>query len=135
MDQYHYKHKEFLMTETETRFYHVLKELLGDSYELFVQIHVGSITTPYAKKWRWKKALFFGDKFSIDYLVCDKHELRPILAIELDDWSHTLPKRRKRDKFIDRILHEAKLPLLRFRQDESKDIEFVQLRLQQHLGL
>ncbi len=49
----------------------------------------------------------------IDFVLCNKNEIKPILAIELDDSSHQKPDRQKRDEFVDNALKQAGLPLLR----------------------
>jgi very-short-patch-repair endonuclease len=48
----------------------------------------------------------------MDFVLFHKDEFEPILVIELDDSSHQREDRIERDKNIDRILHEAGLPIL-----------------------
>lgn len=49
----------------------------------------------------------------IDFVVCDALDLRPLLAIELDDKSHKRDDRRDRDGLVDRILRCAGMPFHR----------------------
>jgi very-short-patch-repair endonuclease len=49
----------------------------------------------------------------VDFVACDKKQLRPLFAIELDDRTHNQPKRIERDKEVERILHGAGIPLIR----------------------
>ncbi len=49
----------------------------------------------------------------IDFVLCDKQWLSPILAIELDDKSHDHPDRQERDAFVNAAFAAAGLPLLR----------------------
>jgi very-short-patch-repair endonuclease len=51
--------------------------------------------------------------------ICDKcfrkTDLRPLLGIELDDWSHDSEERKLRDVNVETIFKEAGFPLVRLR--------------------
>lgn len=49
---------------------------------------------------------------SVDFVVCEKEYLSPVLTIELNDNSHNLPDRIERDHFAETALQEGGLPLL-----------------------
>ena len=49
----------------------------------------------------------------IDFVLCERDSLQPLLCIELDDSSHQRPERIERDKFVDAAFDAAKLPLIR----------------------
>jgi len=49
----------------------------------------------------------------VDFLLCNKWTLEPLLAIELDDKSHRQYDRRETDEFKNKAFALAKLPLLR----------------------
>ena len=46
-----------------------------------------------------------------------------VAAVELDDRSHRLLARRRRDRFLDRVFRNAGLALLRFRAVRRYDLE------------
>ncbi|EFH8375491.1 DUF2726 domain-containing protein [Escherichia coli] len=46
------------------------------------------------------------------YLLCDKTDLKPLLAIELDDKSHQREDRIARDKLVDGIFKAVGLPVI-----------------------
>jgi hypothetical protein len=46
------------------------------------------------------------------WCLCDRHTLRPQLAIELDDRSHHRPDRVARDVLVNEVFAVAQLPLL-----------------------
>jgi hypothetical protein len=48
----------------------------------------------------------------VDFLICDKN-LKPIMAIELDDSSHEQEKARKNDEFKDSLYKHMNFPLKR----------------------
>jgi very-short-patch-repair endonuclease len=61
----------------------------------------------------WHGAFRHIDEKSVDFVLCDKEKISPILAIELDDKTHEHQARQERDKEVERILKEAGMPLLR----------------------
>jgi very-short-patch-repair endonuclease len=48
----------------------------------------------------------------VDFVLCDREKIRPVLVIELDDASHEEEARRDRDTFVDASLSAAGLPIL-----------------------
>ena len=56
-----------------------------------------------------------------------------LLVIELDDKSHQRKDRRKRDKFVNKVL-KGKHPLLRLTTEQSKDHVLVKRKIEQALG-
>ena len=68
------------------------------------------------------------DRKSVDFVFCDKDYCRPLLAIELDDYSHNREDRKIRDAEVERILQQAQLPLLRF-TDGSDEIEVIKYNI------
>lgn len=59
----------------------------------------------------------------VDFLLCDRENIKPLLAIELDDSSHLHPSRIERDNFIDKIFENAKLPILHIKYSKGYDRE------------
>jgi hypothetical protein len=49
----------------------------------------------------------------IDFVLCEKHSFEPVLAIELDDSSHSFPGRAERDQVKNEVCANAGLPLYR----------------------
>ncbi len=114
---YHYKRKEFLMSRAEHEFFDILVEIAGTQYYVFPQIHLPNILDNKVVGQSWKGAFRHIDEKSIDYVICDKAYIKPLLAIELDDRTHEQENRKIRDEEVERILSEAGLPLLRFRNN------------------
>jgi very-short-patch-repair endonuclease len=50
---------------------------------------------------------------SVDFVICHRSTLDPVMAIEVDDRSHQAPARRRRDAFVDKLFAEVGLPLMR----------------------
>lgn len=133
MDRYHYKHKNFLMTDSEHEFFIKLISILGDKYYIFPQIHLGTIVRPNVRwtyRWSlWRNAFFFSDKYSVDYVLCDQNGIKPKVAIELDDISHQREQRKYRDRVVEKILHESDVDIIRFTCKETENIETIRAKL------
>ncbi len=122
---YRYRRKEYLMTSSEARFMRILLEVVGDSYRVFPQIHLSAVLDHEVKGQTWKHAFNHINSKSVDFVISDKEQFRPLVAIELDDKTHEWQSRRLRDEEVERIFTEAKLPLVRFSSLQSNDVEAV----------
>jgi len=67
----------------------------------------------------------------IDFVLCEPHSTRIVLAIELDDESHGLADRRERDKFLDNAMQAAGVPLLRVVAAPSYDVATLREAIRQ----
>lgn len=111
---FNYKRKEFLMSRAEHEFFDILVEIVGNQYYVFPQIHLCDILDNKVVGQNWKSAFRHINEKSVDFVICDKAYIKPLLAIELDDSTHQRTDRKERDGKVERILSDAGLPLLRF---------------------
>jgi hypothetical protein len=115
---YRYTKKEFLMTRAEHEFFDILVSIISNNfnnqYYIFPQVHISEFLEHKIKGQSWKGAFSHINGKSVDFVLCDKNYIKPILAIELDDRTHDRPDRVDRDEEVERVLKEAHLPLLRF---------------------
>ncbi len=118
------------MTKAENDFFGVLKELLQDRYQIFPQVHLSALLDQKVKGQNWKAAFWHINAKSVDFVVCDKTYARPLLAIELDDFSHDAQERRSRDVEVERIFENANMPLLRFRDYKTMSREAIATQIE-----
>lgn len=119
--KYKYMKKTYLLTQPEHQFFDSLLKMVGAEYHVFPQIHLASILNHKVRNGQnWRGAFRHIDEKSVDFVLCDKERISPILAIELDDRTHERPDRRERDREVERILADVGLPLLRLRHDYSE---------------
>ncbi len=111
--KYRYNRKNFFLTRAEHECYDALVEAVGAEYRIFAQVHLPTLVDHTVRGQDWRAALAHINRKSVDFVLCDKAYLSPKLAIELDDKSHERPDRQERDREVERILHEAGVPLLR----------------------
>jgi very-short-patch-repair endonuclease len=111
--RFEYHRKNCVMTNAEQECYHALVSEMGPDYYFFPQMHLDAIVQPTdSRKDRFYAFRHINQK-SVDFVACDKKQLGPLFAIELDDKTHNQPKRIERDKEVERILRGAGIPLIR----------------------
>ena len=94
-----YRRQKYLCTAGEWRFCKKLEEAVGDRFTLMMQIRVGSLLVVPAEEWeRWGRRV---SQKSFDFALVAKGSSYVAAVVELDDKTHLLPGRRKRDKFLD----------------------------------
>ena len=59
---------------------------------------------------------------SVDFVIADVVTGNPVLVIELDDRSHRRKDRQTRDAFVNEVLREAGIPIVRFQPSQRLDI-------------
>jgi len=126
-----YKLKKSLLTNTEKKFLEVLSPLVGEEYHLMLQVQLSGIVEPIHSSFRYTNYPDFNriKAKSIDFVLYDLN-YEPIVAIELDDPSHTRPDRVLRDEFVDSTMRQVGLPLVRipaaysYNQEEIKRLIF-----------
>ncbi len=66
---------------------------------------------------------------SIDFVIAT-HNLKPILCIELDDYTHNYKKRIERDVFINDLFNDINIKLLRIKVQRYYNLEEIKNYLQ-----
>ena len=127
VEQYNYKptyEKRELITEYEKKLYIILENIIKekDYSNIIIQakIRLADLigTTTYNKR-------DFNRICSkhVDFVLCEKQNLKPLLIIELDDKSHNYENRRIRDDFVNQSLVQSGYKVLRIRNLDKTKIE------------
>lgn len=122
---YKYKRKDFLVSRPEHEFFDILVEILGNQYQIFTQVHLPTILDHKVAGQNWKGAFSHINGKSVDFVICDKAYIKPLLAIELDDKSHEREDRIERDGEVEQMLKEAGMPFVRFGNNGSFNKEEI----------
>lgn len=131
-----YRRKDYLLTVAERNFYEVLKKVSDENNKLlFAKVRLEdllwlpeNVENRFGLRNRIKSR-------HVDFVLCDKENIRPLIAIELDDSSHNREDRIKRDDFLDEALHDAGLPILHIRVQETYDVEELIRQIKVSLGV
>ncbi len=129
-----YQKKHYLLTISERSFFEVLRLIVGERFYIFPQVNLDKLVHVAAHTGRYFSYFQRMNKYSVDLVICDKKDLCPLLAIELDDASHNFAKRQERDLKIGVILEEAGLPLLRIPRQNSYTVAEIKSKLESQLG-
>jgi hypothetical protein len=107
-----YRKRDYLLTAAERSFYEVLYSVLDDQLIVFPKVRLADLV--YMPKGTADRQTHFNRIQSkhVDFVLCDREKIRPVLVIELDDASHEEEARRDRDTFVDASLSAAGLPIL-----------------------
>jgi len=134
-DEYPYYTRKYLLTKAERSLYEVLRLVLGDyNVVLFTQIRLADlIKVRGGTKHRQAHFNRIQSKH-VDFVVCEKEYLQPLMAIELDDSSHSRSRRVARDSFVDNALTAAGLPLLRVKAQRTYSVKALAEQLETILG-
>ena len=133
VDTLPYLRKDYLLTKAERKFFDVLHAVASRQCHLFAMVRLADLI--YIPKGTEKRQSHFNRIQSkhIDFVLCNKTELKPILAIELDDSSHQRADRKKRDEFLNKALEQAGLPLLRIPVRSGYDPQEIKQKIQAKL--
>lgn len=121
-----YHLKKSLLTKNEMEFYETLKKVINEDLIIFSMVRLADIFSIDKGK-GFQASLNRINSRHVDFLLCQKETLQPVLAIELDDKSHERSDRINRDEFVNQLFDHAGLPLLRYRSknhyypDDIKD--------------
>ena len=119
--------KPFLLSKAEYSFYQVLRQIMGDKYNIYPKVRMADIG----------KVRGGGNYYSafnritskhIDFVICD-NKAKILLVIELDDKSHRTTKAQKADAFKDELFKAIGLRCVRIEAKQSYHTEEVKLKL------
>ncbi|MBX9787495.1 MAG: DUF2726 domain-containing protein [Pirellulales bacterium] len=110
------------MSRGESAFYFALRAAVRGRYLIAFKVRLADLVT--CGETAWKEG--FGHLIArqhLDFVLCDWRSTNILLAIELDDRSHQLDHRKRRDAFLDQALSAAGIVLLRFQAAARYDAE------------
>ena len=115
-------HAKPLMTRWELTALRQIRADLPQGYHACPQVRLGDMLemTPRDPR-RRQAALARVASKSVDFAIADPLG-RVALVIELDDRSHDRADRRARDRFVDAVLRDCGIPVLRVRPGETIDV-------------
>jgi hypothetical protein len=125
-----FRRKDYLLTAAERSLFEVLCQAAGTGVYVFSKVRLADLVWLPGGIDNRRALLNRVIAKHIDFVLCERTMLRPVLAIELDDSSHAKPSRAARDEVVGRVLGAAALPLLRIRVSTQYAIEDVRARIQ-----
>lgn len=108
-----YRKKDYLLTPAERSFYEVLQKVAGDNMQVFAKVRLADLVWLPKGTQNLQGHLNRVLSKHVDFVLCNRETLSPVLVVELDDSSHSMSHRQGRDAVVNDILHSAGLPILR----------------------
>ena len=126
-----YRRQKYLCSAGEFRFYEKLEQAVGDEFAVHMQVSVGALLRVPAEEWKRWGGLVAPLRF--DFVLVKRGSSFAAAAVELDDKTHNLPARRKRDKFLNEACERAELPLIRFKVSQRYAVDEIRETVKAHL--
>jgi hypothetical protein len=129
-----YRVRDDFLSPAEISFCHVLSSVVGSWAVICPKVRLADIFFVV----RPDENLSYFNRVAqrhVDFLLCKPNSMKPVLGIELDDTSHTRPKRKQRDEFVDKVFESAGLPLLRIAAQRDYSTRELTTQIAQYLEL
>ena len=124
--------RESVLSAAEISFFHVLHSILASKYQICLKMRLADILEIV----KTENYMSYFNKLSqrhIDFLICHPETMKPVLAVELDDSSHSRKNRQERDEFVNQAFKAAGLPLLRIPAGRSYNTKELEAAFQEYL--
>ncbi len=113
--EFPYQKKEYLLSVGERVFFQVLQVAVGADFLLFSKVRLADLVLVRSGTEKRQSFLNRIQSKHVDFVLCSRDAVRPVLVVELDDASHDREDRQDRDAFVDSALRAAGLPILHVR--------------------
>jgi hypothetical protein len=108
-----YSARQRFFSRSEGLLYMSLREAFGSRYLIFPNVRLADICADPQDQGAlnriWSK--------HVDFVLCEPGTFGIIAAIELDGWSHSLPRQIASDQFKDDVFERIGVPLIRYRAE------------------
>lgn len=127
-----YFSRDALLSRGELILYWTLRRALSDQYLLTFKVRAADLIC--CNEQDWERG--FGHmvaKHHLDFVLCDRASTAIVSVIELDDKSHALERRKRRDKFLNLAFRAARIPLIRFQASARYDAVEIRQTIEQRV--
>ncbi|MGM8872117.1 DUF2726 domain-containing protein [Psychrobacter sp. 2Y5] len=120
-----------IMTDTEVIFFNKLKNAFPE-YHIFVQVQLSRIIEANSEE-ASERSFWFNRicRQSVDYVITDIDAQTTLVAIELDDWTHSSKSRQKADDKKDKALASAGIAIVRFHAERMPSADMLRYEVMQ----
>ena len=114
LDEYKNKYqKQFILSMNEKMNYYTMKSVIDElELHIFAKVRLLDIIEPKSDIKNWKKYFWKIQAKHVDFLICKKN-VTTLCVVEIDDNSHNRNDRKERDEFVDYILKDCGIPIIR----------------------
>jgi len=126
-----YYRQRFLCSAGEWRFCQKLEQAVGDRFVVMMQVSVAALVRVPAESWKRHGMQMAPLRF--DFVLVERGSSFAAAAIELDDKTHLLPERQRRDAFLNEACELAGLPLIRIKAAQRYNLAELRETVKAHL--
>jgi len=129
-EQQLFKQRGSLLTAAELKFYHALRQAVGDRYVITCKVRLFDLVTfvrglDASTRYTWLNKT---NQKHVDFVLCDPRSMVPMIVIELDDESHRSRRNEQTehsDAVKNMVLRQANLRLLRIPAMGTYDVKMI----------
>jgi hypothetical protein len=128
-----YRKKYYFFNSSERKFFAILENIINSKYIIFSKVRMMDLLEVSKEDPHYRANQNRIKSKHVDFVICDKEKLTPLLVIELDGLSHLRPDRIERDKFVNEAFNSAHLPIVHFQNSDIDKKEKIFSELKTHL--
>ena len=128
-----YRVRDDYLSPEQTSFFRKLLSAVGDTYIIIPRVNMSDIFWVLNPEDGRNFSKYISEK-RIDFLLCDRETMKPLVGVELDGQSHYIEKPPEQGIYIDDIFEAAKLPLVRIFLSNPNNPQDLRERLLEAAG-
>ena len=125
-----YRAAPSLLTPTEAHFYQTLREAVGPLAVIQCKVRLADLLVAPSNDFAAFRRV---SQKHVDFVLCEHHTLKPLVAVELDDRSHNRANRISRDNFVNAAYDSADFPLVHVPVDTNYNSADILAKFQKFL--
>ena len=133
-DKPEYQKSKSVLTYRERILLRAIRRAVAGEYTILMKVRMGDFVwlanEPQDRKFHSNQV----QCKHVDFLLCDKVTIEPLLVIELDDSSHKSYDHVERDKFKDDTFDAAGIPYIRLQIQEQYDVDNIKKQMCEKIG-
>ena len=113
-----FQRKSQLFTSVERSFIQLLEQAVGHEFRILCRVRLADVLAPRSQSKQAKAALAKACTKQLDFILCDKHDMTPLIAIDLvsnKSKDHKEGYKTQRDWFVSSALESAHVAHIRIK--------------------
>lgn len=133
-DKPEYRKSKSVLTYRERILLRAIRRAVAGDYTILMKVRMGDFVwlanEPQDRKFHSNQV----QCKHVDFLLCDKVTIEPLLVVELDDSSHKKYDHAERDKFKDDTFDAVGIPYIRVQIQDKYDAEILKKQIREKIG-
>lgn len=112
-----FKRKASLLSQTELTFLDLIENAVGTQYRVLCRVRLSEVLSlrQNTDKRTAKHALLKASSRQLDFVLCSKHDMSPVIAVDLVNNTSKEGYKKQRDWYVSSALDAARIPHLRIK--------------------